>query len=140
MIIKENIKIKLTTPLKVFNIMKNILANEDVIDKDKEHFWVIGVDTGLKVKYIDLVSLGSLDTSIVHPREVFRLAVMKAVSSVILVHNHPSGNVEPSEEDIELTKRLKKSGEILGINVIDHVIISTGTYFSFSETGLLNQN
>jgi hypothetical protein len=79
-----------------------------------------------------LVSLGSLSASIVHPRETFRFAVSKATANIIIGHNHPSGDTKPSQEDILLTKRLCQAGEILGINVLDHVIIGgEGNYFSF---------
>jgi DNA repair protein RadC len=88
------------------------------------------------VKYIDLTSLGTLNASLVHPREVFRLAVMQGIASVILGHNHPSGSTEPSEEDLRITRRLVEAGKILGIEILDHVIIADNTYLSFKAQGL----
>ena len=92
------------------------------------------------IKQEILVSKGSLNTSIVHPREVFKDAIKDAAASVILVHNHPSGDPEPSQEDLEITKRLVKAGRILGIKVLDHLIIGNNCYFSLADKGLLWEN
>jgi DNA repair protein RadC len=133
MLIKQKLKIA-NTPERVSNIMTAILNNEDEVDRKKEHFWVIGTNIKLRIEYIDLVSLGSLNQSIVHPREVFRYAVMKGVFALILVHNHPSGDVMPSEADKEITERLKQAGEIIGIKVVDHIIVDgEGNYYSFND-------
>jgi len=83
------------------------------------------------------VSLGTLTASLVHPREVFREAIRAAAAAIVIVHNHPSGDPSPSEEDREVTMRLVEAGELVGIRVLDHVIISEGGYFSFSEGGLI---
>ena len=99
-------KEKVTSPDKIYNIFKAILEKEkeeNNIDFDKEHVWTIGLKSNNTIKYIELVSLGNLNSSIVHPREIYRFAIMQAVSSLILVHNHPSGEAYPSKEDIELT-------------------------------------
>ena len=135
MIIKENLKEKVNAPDKVADLLNTALEMESPIDQDKEHFWVIGVDCKLRVKYIDLVSLGILDQCIIHPREVFKLAILKGVASVIVGHNHPSGTHNPSIEDIGITKRLIEAGEILGIDVLDHVIISKEGFYSMKEKG-----
>ena len=109
-------------------------------DREKEHFWILGLNTKNVIQYADLISLGSLSSAIVHPRETFRLAVMKATANIIIGHNHPSGDTQPSQEDILLTRRLCQAGEILGINVLDHVIIgSVGNYFSFRDNGMMNK-
>jgi len=83
------------------------------------------------------VSEGSLNQSIVHPREVFAPAVRESAAAVIFVHNHPSGDPSPSREDREITRRLKEAGELLGIRVLDHVIVGDGSYYSFTESGVL---
>ena len=80
--------------------------------------------------------MGSLDTSVVHPREAFKEAISSSAASVIFVHNHPSGDTEPSKEDIELTKRLAKAGEIMGIDVLDHVIVCDRSYLSLKAKDL----
>jgi DNA repair protein RadC len=133
MLIKQKLKIA-NTPERVSNIMTAILNNEDEVDRKKEHFWAIGTNVKLRIEYIDLVSLGTLNETVIHPREVFRYAIMKGVSSLILVHNHPSGDLTPSGQDKEITKRLKQAGEIIGIKVVDHIIVDgEGNYYSFND-------
>ncbi len=115
----------------VAEIFDTILKSEDEIDREKEHFWVIGLDAQNIIKYIELVSLGTLNSCLVHPREVFRLAILKAVAGIIILHNHPSGNVSPSNEDINVKERIKQAGEIIGITLMDSIIISgTGKFAS----------
>jgi DNA repair protein RadC len=104
--------------------------------KKKEHFLVLSLDTRNRLINRKLVSIGSLDTSIVHPREVFKEAVSSCAASVIFAHNHPSGDPEPSKEDIELTKRLAKAGEIMGIEVLDHIIVCDRSYLSLKAKSL----
>jgi DNA repair protein RadC len=118
-------------------ILQSILKAESPIDREKEHFWTIGLNTRNVVKYVDLTSLGTLNASLVHPREVFRLAVMKGIASIILGHNHPSGDSEPSEEDLRLTRRLVEAGRILGIEVLDHIIVTNNHHLSFKATGII---
>jgi DNA repair protein RadC len=105
--------------------------------KKKEHFWVICLDTRNRLVNSKQVSIGSLDTSIVHPREVFKEAVSSSAASVIFVHNHPSGDPEPSKEDVELTKRLVQAGQIIGIEVLDHIIVCDRSYLSLKASNLL---
>jgi len=104
--------------------------------KKKEHFFVLCLDTRNRLINNRLVSIGSLDTSIVHPREVFKEAVSSSAASVIFVHNHPSGDPEPSKEDVELTNRLAKAGEIIGIDVLDHIIVCNESYLSLKAKNL----
>ncbi len=105
-------------------------------DKRKEHFLALLLDTRSQVIKVAEISVGSLDTSIVHPREVFQEAISASAASVIFVHNHPSGDTTPSEDDIGLTKRLAEAGEIVGIDVLDHVIIGAKSYLSLKREGL----
>lgn len=86
---------------------------------------------------MDLVSIGSLNQSIVHPRSVFQTACLSNAAALILIHQHPSGDPSPSSEDISITRRLKEAGEIMGIKVLDHIIIGDGEYVSFVERGLV---
>ncbi len=104
--------------------------------KKKEHFLVLCLDTRNRLINCRPVSMGSLDTSVVHPREAFKEAVSSSAASVIFVHNHPSGDPEPSKEDIELTRRLVKAGEIIGIEVLDHIVVCDTTYLSLKARGL----
>lgn len=125
-----------STPKAIWNITKDLLLAEDKIDRDKEHFWVFHLDNRNRIKLIDLVSLGILNSSIVHPRETFRRAVIEGSAQIIIAHNHPSGEATPSEDDLTVTKRLVKAGEILGIELIDHLIITLTGFTSMKEKAL----
>ncbi|MEW6188921.1 MAG: DNA repair protein RadC [Actinomycetota bacterium] len=122
-----------------------ISAPEDVVDLlmpemrylDKEHFKALILNTKNEILRIVEISVGSLNSSIVHPRELFKTAIKHSGSALIVVHNHPSGDASPSSEDIALTKRLVKAGEILGIDVLDHIILGDGRFTSLKERGLL---
>jgi len=106
-------------------------------EKKKEHFLVVLLDTRGKLIKLSEISVGSLDSSIVHPREVFKEALSASAASVVFVHNHPSGDPEPSEEDVKLTERLAQAGEVMGIEVLDHVIIGgNNRYQSLKREGL----
>ncbi|MBI2329173.1 MAG: DNA repair protein RadC [Chloroflexi bacterium] len=104
--------------------------------KKKEHFLALLLDTRGQLIKTSEISVGSLDSSIVHPREVFKEAMSASAASVIFVHNHPSGNPEPSEDDIKLTERLAQAGEIVGIDVLDHIIICDKSFLSLKSKGL----
>ena len=130
-------KIKLLNSDDVFSVMQDILLREEKIDQEKEHFWMIGLANNNRILYIELVSLGSINSTTVEPMNVFRVAVLKGAIKVIMIHNHPSGELKPSESDEDLTDRLIQVGRILNIKVIDHMVISTKSYLSFKDTGLL---
>jgi DNA repair protein RadC len=104
--------------------------------KKKEYFWAVLLDTRNKIIKSVEISIGSLDSSIVHPRELFKEAISASASSIIIAHNHPSGNTQPSEEDIKLTKRLKEGGDIVGIEIIDHIILGEDQFLSMKREGL----
>ena len=104
-------------------------------DKAKEHFKLILLNPRNKIIGISTISVGTLNASLVHPREVFKDAIMHSAASVVLAHNHPSGDPEPSEDDLKITKKLVESGKILGIEVIDHIIIGKNDYYSFRAKG-----
>ncbi len=108
-------------------------------DVKKEIFLVILLDTKNRVIREQQISEGSLDASVVHPREVFNAVIRESAASVVFVHNHPSGDPAPSQEDIRLTHRLVAVGELLGVKVLDHVIIGEGAYVSFHDKGLLDK-
>jgi DNA repair protein RadC len=103
----------------------------------KEHFVSVMLNTRHLPIGVELVSVGSISASIVHPREVFRPAIALAAASLILAHNHPSGDPSPSEEDLDITQRLRRVGEMVGIEVLDHLILGQGPPFSMREAGLL---
>jgi DNA repair protein RadC len=106
-----------------------------VRDQDREAFYGIYLNTRNCVLAIEMISLGSLNASIVHPREVFKPALRLSAASLLVVHNHPSGDPEPSEDDLEITKRLRDAGDILGIPLLDHVILGQAAYRSLREDG-----
>jgi DNA repair protein RadC len=105
--------------------------------EQREHFVVLLLNARHEVLALETVSVGSLNASIVHPREVFKPAVLASAASIVLVHNHPSGDPEPSEEDLTITKRLVECGDLLGIGVLDHVIIAGRGVVSFRSRQLL---
>ena len=105
----------------------------------KEHFLAVTLNGGHNIIQIHVVSIGTTNSAVAHPREVFCEAIKENASAIILCHNHPSGQVEPSEEDIDCTKKLLEASEIIGIPVLDHIIIDCSSYFSFLENGLLSK-
>lgn len=128
----NNNKVTIKSPVEVCTLLM-----EEMRHLKKEVFKIILLNTKNNIiKYLN-VSVGSLNSSIVHPREVFSEAVKVGCSGMLLAHNHPSGDPEPSREDIETTQRLVNAGNILGIRVLDHVVIGDGRYISFKEQGLM---
>ncbi len=121
----------ITRPVQVFDILK-----DEVGQADREHFLVVMLNTKNRIIGINTVSIGTVNASLVHPREVFKPALIAGASSIIVVHNHPSGDPAPSQEDLAVVKKLVEAGEILGIAVRDSLVIGN-TYFSFREKGLL---
>ncbi|MPW24841.1 DNA repair protein RadC [Alkalibaculum sp. M08DMB] len=113
------------------------LLMQDMKYLNQEYFKIILLDTKNQITSIETVTIGTLNASLVHPREVFRIAINKSSSSIIIVHNHPSGDPCPSEEDKRITNRLLDAGEIIGIKLLDHLIIGYDNYVSFKELGLL---
>lgn len=103
----------------------------------KENFFCLYLDTRNSLIKKELVSVGNLNTSVIHPREIFRSAIKESANSVIMVHNHPSGNPEPSSDDLEITKLLINAGKLMGIHVIDHVVIGEGGYVSMADRNLV---
>ena len=103
----------------------------------EERFGVVMLDSKLRLIRAETLSVGILDASIAHPREIFRAATLASASAIALFHNHPSGDPEPSRDDLALTQRLAAAGQLMGINVVDHVILGDGRWFSFRDAGLL---
>ena len=123
---------KIESPKDVFELLKN-----DLGDKKKEHFKILSLDSRNKLISIDDVSIGTINAGLVHPREVFKTAIQHLAVSIILVHNHPSGDPEPSKADLEITKRIVEVGKIMGIEVKDHIIITKNNFLSFKQKGLI---
>lgn len=115
------------------------LARDLIPDDDREHFWVIFVNTQNHYQAAHDVSTGTLSASLVHPREVFGPALREGAAAIILVHNHPSGDPTPSKEDLRLTQRLVDAGKLLDVRVLDHVIIGNGSgrWSSLAQSGAI---
>lgn len=137
--LKQDQKVKVLNSEDIYPIMQQVLLREDKIRRSQEHFWAVGLDANNKILFIELVSLGASNFAQVKPREVFRVAIYKSAVQMILVHNHPSGELTPSAEDKDLTDRLLKSGDLLGIDVIEHLIISDSHYLSFVDEGIMHE-
>src|SRR6185369_15951577 len=122
---------RFTAPLQIFQMFTFLM------EETKEVFITLHLDGKNRVICVDLVSIGSLNQSIVHPREVFKTALLSNAAAVLLIHQHPTGDPTPSSEDIAITRRLKEAGELLGLKVLDHIIVGESEYLSFVERGLL---
>ena len=122
---------RFTSPEQVFEMFK------DLVLETKEHFLCLHLDGKNRIICLDRVSVGSLNQSVVHVRDVLKSALLSSAAAILLIHNHPSGDPSPSTEDLVLTKRLKEAGVLIGIPVLDHIIIGDGQYVSFVEKGLL---
>jgi DNA repair protein RadC len=132
-------KIKLLNSSDIYHIMQQVLLRENKIDRNKEHFWTIGLDLSNRVLYVELISLGTSRSVQVEPMQVYRVAILKGAVKIVLIHNHPSTELQASKADIDLTDRLIQVGNIIGIEVTDHLIISEKSYNSFADTNLLKQ-
>ena len=127
---KSNLKVKLTNSTSIYNYMKYLLE-----DKKQEYFYAIYVNTKKEVIERKLLFMGTINRSTVHPREIFKNAYLESASGIICIHNHPSGDINPSREDIILTNSLVEIGRVSGIPVLDHIIIGEDNYYSFFDNG-----
>jgi len=125
-------KVAIQGPQDVFNFMR-----KEASYLDREYFWRIDLDTRNYVLSMETCSIGTLSASLVHPREYFKGAILSNAAATICCHNHPSQDTNPSPEDREATRRIKKAGELLGIPLHDHIILADEGFFSFREKGLL---
>jgi len=133
MIYLKDCKIKIQNSPQVAKVFQELLLLEDEIDQAKEHFYVMHLDTRSRINLVELVSLGTLTSSLVHPRETFRRAVMRNSACIIVAHNYPSGEADPSTEDIKVTRLLHEAGKVLGIDMLDHIILGRDSFYSFKE-------
>ncbi len=129
-LLKDKKAVLVLSPKDVWEELKDVRVHK------KEHFIIFYLDTTNQEIAREIISVGSLNASLVHPREVFEPAVRNLAAQIIIAHNHPSGGLEPSKEDLEITQKLIESGDILGIEIIDHIIVTKDHYLSFREAGL----
>ena len=122
---------RFTMPSQVFEMFR------DLYEETKEQFITLHLNGKNEIVCKEIVSIGSLNQSIVHPREVFKTAMITNAAAIMFIHNHPSGDSRPSPEDISITKRLAEAGSILGVKVLDHIVIGNNEYTSFVEAGLM---
>lgn len=132
-------RIRITDSDDVYGIMQRILLRDNKIDREKEHFWIVGLNNGGYIVYIELISLGTSTKTLIEPMNVFRVAILKGAVRVIAVHNHPSGTMKPSEQDEDITDRLIQVGKIIAITVEDHLIITPTSYVSFKNMRLMEK-
>ena len=133
----EKQKVKVRTDRDLYPIMREILLQANKTDRNKEHLWVCGLGANSLLLYMELVSLGTMFQSITEPMDIFSWALQKQVPMIIIVHNHPSEGLVPTEADKDLTDQMIQVGNIVGVKVVDHLIITTKDYFSFERSGLL---
>jgi len=133
----EKQKVKVHTDRDLFPIMREILHQANKTDRNKEHLWVCGLGPNNLLLYVELVSLGTMFQSITEPMDIFSWALQKQVPMIIIVHNHPSEGLVPTEADKDLTDQMIQVGILVGVKVVDHLIITTKEYYSFERSGLL---
>lgn len=133
MIYLKDSKMQIGNAEETVKIFRDLLMLEDAIERDREHFYVMHLDIRSRVKLVEVVSIGTLTSSLVHPRETFRRAIVEGAASIIIAHNHPSGEADPSDEDTKVTKQMFEAGQVLGITMLDHIVFSKDSFFSFRE-------
>ena len=132
-------KVKILNSTDIYKVMQQVLLRENKIRRNQEHFWVIGLNTQNEVLFIELVSLGAANRVNIAPPEVFRMGIYKLAVKMVLIHNHPAGTLKPSKADKDFTTRMIKSGILLLIDVIDHLIITEKTFFSFNDNDIMEE-
>lgn len=130
-------KTAVSNPESIAAIMQQILKRENRIGRSQEHFWVVGLNNANKILFIELIALGRQNRVSTNPPDVFRMAIYKLAIKLILVHNHPSGDLTPSGADRAFTDRILKVGEIINVDVLDHLIISETEHVSFAAEGII---
>ncbi|MFL0081660.1 JAB domain-containing protein [Tenacibaculum maritimum] len=132
-------KIQILNSTDVYKVMQQVLLRENKIRRNQEHFWVVGLDNANKILFIELIGLGAVNRVNANPPDVFRMGIYKLAVKMILVHNHPSGNIKPSEADKTFTDKLLKVGKLINIEVVDHLIISEEKYTSLADNGVIKE-
>lgn len=135
---KEAIGTKVRSSADIGTIFRAIIqaergSQDTELDADKEHWWAVGLNGAHEILYIDTVTLGLVDQCHCHPRESFRMAILKDCSAIIFGHNHPSGQLTPSPEDRDVSRRMKMAGEMLGVRVLDSIIVTAKGFYSLAE-------
>ena len=132
-------KIQVLNSSDIYKVMQQVLLREHKIRRNQEHFWVVGLNNNNKILFIELVGLGAVNRVNANPPDIFRMGIYKLAVQMILVHNHPSSHIKPSDADIQFTVRIIKVGKLINIEVIDHLIISEEKYTSFADKGIIKE-
>lgn len=132
-------KIKVLNTQDIFNIMQQVLLREKKIDRNKEHLWIVCLSNNHTILMVELISLGTVNATLVSPMEVFSFALQKQAVKIIMVHNHPSGELQPSPEDNKITEEMMAIGKFLKVPLLDHFIISETGFYSYQESGLYDK-
>ncbi len=135
----EQKKAHTNSPESIAAIMQQVLKRENRLGRSQEHFWVVGLNTTNKLLFAELIGLGRQNRVTANPPDVFRMAIYKLATRLVLVHNHPGGQMIPSAADKAFTDRIIKVGEIINVQVADHIIISETEYLSFAEMGIMDE-
>lgn len=132
--VRYNIDRHITSPQALYNVATQVI---EIQDQAEESMWMITTDVKCNLTGLFEVSRGTINASIVHPREIYKRAILQNASSIALIHNHPSGDPTPSAEDVSITKRISEAGTLMGIQLIDHLVIGDGNYRSMKEMGVI---
>ncbi len=132
-------KIQVLNSTHIYKVMQQVLLRENKIRRNQEHFWAVGLDNANKNLFIELIGLGAVNRVNANPPDIFRMGIYKLAVKMILVHNHPSGNLTPSKADKDFTDRILKVGKLIDIEVVDHLIISEEKYISFADEGIITE-
>tara|TARA_E500000318_G_scaffold99024_1_gene100781 strand:+ start:8039 stop:8701 length:663 start_codon:yes stop_codon:yes gene_type:complete len=132
-------KIKVLNSADIYAIMQQVLLRENKIRRNQEHFWVVGLNHNNKILFVELIGLGASNRVNADPPDVFRMAIYKLASKLILVHNHPSGSHEVTDADITFTDHMLKVGKLIKVEVLDHLVITETNYTSFADQGVMDE-
>ena len=132
-------KIKVLNSADIYAIMQQVLLRENKIRRNQEHFWVVGLNHNNKILFVELIGLGASNRVNADPPDVFRMAIYKLASKLILVHNHPSGTHEATEADLTFTDHMLKVGKLIKVEVLDHLVITETNYTSFADQGVMDE-
>ncbi|WP_437395416.1 JAB domain-containing protein [Flagellimonas lutimaris] len=132
-------KIKVLNSVDIYAIMQQVLLRENKIRRNQEHFWVVGLNHNNKILFVELIGLGASNRVNADPPDVFRMAIYKLASKLILVHNHPSGSHEVTDADITFTDHMLKVGKLIKVEVLDHLVITETNYTSFADQGVMDE-
>ncbi|USD25098.1 JAB domain-containing protein [Flagellimonas marinaquae] len=132
-------KIQVLNSADIYAIMQQVLLRENKIRRNQEHFWVVGLNHNNKILFVELIGLGASNRVNADPPDVFRMAIYKLASKLILVHNHPSGSHEVTDADITFTDHMLKVGKLIKVEVLDHLVITETNYTSFTDQGVMDE-